>query len=60
MPYRFDVDALDNGRSYAIQIDHRKIRTTHNWHGIGKEFRKPHKIRIQERRLRRFDKKYHL
>ena len=43
MPYRFDVDALDNGRSYAIQIDHRKIRTTHNWHGIGKEFRKPHK-----------------
>ena len=24
--------------------------------GIDKEFRKPHKIRIQERRLRRFDK----
>ena len=48
LPYRFDVDAPGNGRSSAIQIDHRIKVSNHNRHNNSKEFRKPHNIWIRE------------
>ena len=44
LPYRFDIDTFDNGRSNGIQIDHSVKITNHNMSNFSKEFLMPYKI----------------
>jgi len=48
LPYRFNVNTLDNGRSNDIQIDHSVKIINHNRYSISREFHKSIKYEISK------------